>query len=158
MAIYMKFGEIEGDVTTKGYEKWIQLDTLTFGVGRSIGSAMGKNKTREADHPTVSEIIVTKLIDKASTKLLVESLAGKLDTKTKIDFTTTADGGIETFLKLELTDCGLSQFSMQSNGAEPQESLSLNFTKITYTHKALDSKVNGTPVRVGYDLAEMHTL
>ena len=35
MAIYMKFGSIDGAVTTKGFEKWIELNSFQWGVGRA---------------------------------------------------------------------------------------------------------------------------
>ena len=37
VAIYMKYGDIDGAVTTTGFEKWIELSSFQWGVGRGIG-------------------------------------------------------------------------------------------------------------------------
>ena len=77
VAIYMKFGSINGDVTTDGYKDWIELNSFQFGVSRAVSSGAGGN-TRESSAPNISEIVVTKYFDKASAKLYQDSLAGSL--------------------------------------------------------------------------------
>ena len=39
MAIYMSWDGIDGAVSTKGFEKWIELNSFQWGVGRAIGTA-----------------------------------------------------------------------------------------------------------------------
>jgi len=39
MALYMKYGDIKGAVTTDGFKDWIELNSFQWGVGRAIGSA-----------------------------------------------------------------------------------------------------------------------
>ena len=63
MAIYMNWDGVPGDVTTQGYEKWIELTSFQWGVGRGIGSAMSGQASRESSIPSVSEIVVTKRMD-----------------------------------------------------------------------------------------------
>ena len=60
MAIYMKWDGIDGAVTTQGFEKWIELNSFQWGVGRAIGTAARGAATREASEPNVSEIVITK--------------------------------------------------------------------------------------------------
>ena len=59
MAIYMKYkgGAVKGDVTEDGHKQWISLSSVQWGVGRSIGAAVGNAVNREASHPSVSEIM-----------------------------------------------------------------------------------------------------
>ncbi|MGH7064055.1 MAG: Hcp family type VI secretion system effector [Stellaceae bacterium] len=158
MAIYMKYGSINGPVTTQGFEKWIELNSFQWGSGRAIGSAARGSTSREHSEPSLSEVTVAKLTDVASPKLFLESVAGKLDNKVTIKFTTTTKGAIDTFLTFELTDCGVSGYSMSSGGEMPQESISLNFTKISKTFKGLDPDIAGSPETVGYDLTQMKTI
>ena len=68
MPIYMEFKGIPGAVETHGYEKWIELNSFQYGVGRAVSSGAGGN-TRESSAPNVSEIVVTKHFDVASAKL-----------------------------------------------------------------------------------------
>lgn len=155
MPIYMKFGSIEGDVTTKGYEKWIELNSFQYGVGRSVSSGAG-GKSRESSAPNISEIVVTKQFDKASAKLYQDSVAGTFDTKVEIKMNTTTKNATETFLAFELTDCGVSSYSLSSGGENPMESLSLNFLKVMVTPTPLDKsgQIKKGDV-VSYDLLEM---
>ena len=155
MPIYMEFKGVEGDVTTKGYEKWIELNSFQYGVGRSVTSGAG-GKSRESSAPNISEIVVTKHFDKASAKLYQDSVAGTFDTKVVIKMNTTTKNATETFLTFELTDCGVSSYSLSSGGDAPMESLSLNFLKIMVTPTPLDKsgQIKKGDV-VSYDLLEM---
>jgi type VI secretion system secreted protein Hcp len=155
VAIYMKFGDVNGDVTTEGYKNWIELNSFQFGVSRDMSSG-AHGATRESSAPSISEIVVTKLFDSSSAKLYQDSLAGNLDTKVQIKLTTTTKNKTETFLTYELTDCGVSSYSLSSGGDQPTESLSLNFLKIMLTPTPLDKsgQIKKGDV-VSYDLKQM---
>jgi len=153
----MKFGSINGNVTTEGFKNWIELHSFQFGVGRGVSSGAG-GATRESSAPSISEIVVTKTFDSSSAKLYQDSVAGNFDTKVEIKMTTTTKNKVETFLTYELTDCGLSGYSLSSGGDNPTESLSLNFTKIMLTPTPLD--ISGQIKKgdvVSYDLLGMKT-
>jgi type VI secretion system secreted protein Hcp len=157
MAIYMKFGDIKGLVETEGFKDWVELNSFQWGAGRGVGSATGSSKEREASAPSISEITVTKVFDEASNKLLLDALAGELNSKVEIKFTVTTKNQTDTFLAYELTNCGISGYSISSGGDRPSESLSLNFTKITTTYNARESAGKSSPNTVGYDLALLKT-
>jgi type VI secretion system secreted protein Hcp len=155
VAIYMKFGDVNGDVTTEGYKNWIELNSFQFGVSRGVSSGAG-GATRESSAPSISEIVVSKYLDSSSPKLYQDSLAGAFDTKVQIKMTSTTKTKVETFLAYELTDCGVSSYSQSSGGDAPVESLSLNFVKIVLTPTPLDKsgQIKKGDV-VGYDLLAM---
>lgn len=157
MAIYMKFGEVKGDVTTADYKDWIELNSFQFGVSRAVSSGAG-GATRESSAPSISEIVVSKYLDSSSPKLYQDSLAGTFDTKVTIKMTSTTKNKVETFLAYELTDCGVSSYSQSSGGDAPTESLSLNFVKIMMTPTPLDKsgQIKKGDI-VTYDLLEMKT-
>jgi type VI secretion system secreted protein Hcp len=157
MAIYMKYGSIKGRVTTEGFKDWIELNSFRWAVGRAVGSAARGSTSREHSEPRLSEVTVTKLTDVASPKLLLDAVGGKLDNKVTIKFTTTSKGAVSTFLTYELTDTGISNYSLSSGGEMPTESLSLNFTKISKTFTGEDPGISGSPETVGYDLTQMKT-
>lgn len=155
MPIYMKFGSIDGDVTTEGYKNWIELGSFQYGVSRAVSSGAGGN-TRESSAPNISEIVITKQFDKSSAKLYQDSVAGTFDTKVEIKMNTTTKNKTETFLTYELSDCGVSSYSLSSGGDAPMESLSLNFIKILVTPTPLDKsgQIKKGDV-VSYDLLSM---
>jgi type VI secretion system secreted protein Hcp len=155
MAIYMKFGGVDGQVSTENYKGWIELNSFQYGVNRNVSTGAG-GRGREGANPQISEIVVTKEFDVASPKLYQDAVAGSFSTKVEIKLTTTTKNKVDTYLAVELTDCGISSYSTSSGGDRPMESLSLNFTKIVYTPSPLDTK--GTPVKgavVAYDLMKM---
>lgn len=155
MPIYMKFGSIDGDVTTEGYKNWIELGSFQYGVSRAVSSGAGGN-TRESSAPNISEIVISKQFDKSSAKLYQDSVGGTFDTKVEIKMNTTTKNKTETFLTYELTDCGVSSYSLSSGGDAPMESLSLNFIKILVTPTPLDKsgQIKKGDV-VSYDLLSM---
>jgi type VI secretion system secreted protein Hcp len=155
MAIYMKFADIKGPVTTKGFEDWIELNSFQWGVGRGVGSAARSSTGRESSEPSISEIVVTKPMDISSNKLFQDATGGDLAAEVTLKFTSTTKDGVVTFLKYVLTDTGLSGYSLSSGGENPSESLSLNFTKIMITYSGLDPKTQAKPDTVGYDLTKM---
>jgi type VI secretion system secreted protein Hcp len=54
MAIYLKLGGVEGEVTTKGFEKQIEIMSASFGTARNIASAARKTNNRETSEPSQS--------------------------------------------------------------------------------------------------------
>jgi type VI secretion system secreted protein Hcp len=157
MALYMKYGDIKGAVTTDGFKDWIELNSFHWGASRSIGTGARGATSREHSEPNLGEVTVTKLSDVATPKLFLDSVGGKLDNKVTIKFTTTTKGKVETFLTYELENTGLSSYTMSSGGDMPTETLSLNFTKITKTFTGHDPGISGSPETVGYDLTQMKT-
>src|SRR5205085_2502586 len=126
MPIYMKYANIKGEVTAKKWDKWFEVDSFQWGIGRSISQVGGGGiSKRESSTPDVSEITVTKQTDAATTDLLKEALGAKMDNKVQIDFTRTGQKGEEEpWLQLTLTDTAVSGFSMSSGGERASESLS----------------------------------
>src|SRR5262249_16685931 len=132
-----------GQTTTEGYKDWITLGSCQMGAGRGIASAKGKGANREGSEPNISEIVVTKEWDAASSsKLFEESVSGEMSRKVDISFTTTSGAKQEVFLLIKLEDTGISGYSMSSAGeGKPSESITLNFAKIEFTPKIVDSKL-----------------
>jgi len=154
MPIYVQYGTIKGDVTATGHEKWIEVNSFQWGVGRGLSSPTGGSSDREASAPSVSEIVVTKPTDIASVKLLDESLEGE-GADVTIDFCKTDKGQLNVYLSYTLTNTMISGYSMSSGGDRPQESLSFNFTKVACRDVSLGSKnEDGAPETVTYDVGQ----
>lgn len=156
MPIYMKYDGIDGSVTQKGHEKWIEILSCQFGASRSMTTLAGRAADREASEPNVSEVVVTKPNDDASAKLFQEAVVGTDGKKVTIEFVSTGSPGVK-YLEFKLENVLVSSYSVSgsSGDARPMESLSLNFTKITMTHLKMDQKgaVTGSPIIGGYDVA-----
>jgi type VI secretion system secreted protein Hcp len=155
MAIYMQIPGIKGDATQGKHTDWIILNSCQWGVGRGISTPVGGANNREASEPSVSEVTVTKDYDSSSVLLFQESTVG-MDAKTpiKLDFCRTDQEG-EPYLQIELSDVLISGYSFSSGGDRPNESLSLNFTKIAVNETGPNQKNGaGQPVKAQYDIAK----
>jgi type VI secretion system secreted protein Hcp len=152
MAIYAKYDTVDGTATHKGHEKWLTINTIAWGAGRAITLTPGSTQSREGSTPSVSEVTMTKSMDGASPKLF--SFCCGLDAKgktVKIEFVRTGSPG-DTYLVYTLTDAMVSGYSVNSSGDTPEESLSLNFTKIEMKYiPSGEANDAGSPVIASYD-------
>ena len=73
----MKISGISGGSEISGYEGWIALDSILFGVEREIPMTVGRGSTRETDLPSVSELVATKGMDKSSNQLFAAACGSK---------------------------------------------------------------------------------
>ena len=156
MAIYLKFnnGSPAGNVTAKGYEDWIAIDSFSFGVGRAISMEAGAMANREATRPSISEVTLSKHIDAASGGLFKASVSGDEGVVAEIHIVQTGANAVEKYAVYKLEDAIISSYSISAtSGGAPMESISLSFAKIEAELNHAD-KTNKNPknMRVGYDL------
>jgi type VI secretion system secreted protein Hcp len=159
MPIYLEYdgGSITGDVTATGWEKWIELSSFQFGIGRGIASPTGGSADRESSAPSVSEITVTKDQDSSTGPLVTAALQGEGVT-VKIDFVKTSSGQLAKYMEYTLTNTMISGWSTSSGGDRPTESVSLNFTKIQVDPTTIDATgaiSNANPVTYDIGLAQV---
>jgi type VI secretion system secreted protein Hcp len=157
MAIYIDFEGIKGDATHSKHKKWLDIESLQWGVGRAIMTPSGSAQNREASEPSVSEVTVTKRMDSSSALLFQEACAGNAGKKVTIDLVTTGDPG-DIYMTYTLHNALVSGYSISTGGDRPTESVSLNFTKIEMKYTQFDEKnkvVNNFPA--SYDLATTKT-
>jgi type VI secretion system secreted protein Hcp len=156
MPIFMNYDGIPGDVTTAGHEAWIEVNSWQFGVSRAMTSSSASAADREGSTPSVSEIVITKVTDGASTNLFRASLGfgpGGEGKTVKLDFCKTDVSQPEPYLQFELDNTLVSGFTMSSGGDRPIESVSLNFTKIVMNNIGMGAaNATGQPDRAEYDL------
>jgi len=148
--IYLCIDEIKGEVTTSGFEDCIDIENFSDGVSRAISLAGG---TRETGRPSFSEISMGKSMDKA-TVLLRQHAAVGTPLDMNIHFVNT---GIERpceYYHVNLGGALLASHTMSNTADQPFESLTINFSRITYASYTYDGERCGTnPVTWGYDLA-----
>lgn len=152
----MKYEGIDGETTQGDHKQWIELQSCQLGTSRQISTVTGASADREASYPIVSEVVVTKEQDAASSKLFEAALYGEAK-KVTIDFVST---GNNVYMKVELENVLVSSYSVSGSGGQgvgrPMESIALNYLKITFTSFKMDQKGNavGTPNRANYDIGK----
>jgi type VI secretion system secreted protein Hcp len=132
MPIYMRLFEngvravVDGEVTAKGHEKWIELSSLQLGLSTTLGSDV-------LGYPPIkSEAAITKSQDSTSMQLFNRSINSPPLT---VDVHFVKPGETEPYLSFSLQNTEISSFGIASGTSE--ERLTLAFSKITYnTHEA----------------------
>ncbi len=56
MAICLDFEGIKGNVTAEGFEQYVEIHSVKFGVKRAITIEAGKMANREVGKPTLSTV------------------------------------------------------------------------------------------------------
>lgn len=161
MAIYLKVDGIKGDVTAKGYEDQIELESMSFGVSRDVSMEAGNIRNRETGLPYIQSIACSKVLDSSTPMLLQNALTGAASRSAEISIVRSGDGGgIVEVGKIILEEAMMSDYNF--NGvinSKPAESLSISFSKIEVDFAGADSAgKNGSNVKVGYDLTTARTI
>jgi type VI secretion system secreted protein Hcp len=152
-AIYLKIEGVDGESMVKGYEGWIKLDSFSWAVNRTISSPVGGGG-RDVSPPKVSEISVSKVMDKSSPLLFLEAAAGKVFPKVEIHVTDSGPTGEKTLYSMSLGDVLVSTYASASGGDRPTEQVSFNFTKIEMKYNPTNPDGStGEPIEAGYDFA-----
>jgi len=154
MAMYLKLGNVKGNVTASGYEGQIAVMSVHFGVARSVSMEPGNVSNREASKPSLSEITITKLADNSVAALFKESLTGSSGQEATITFVRTGTDKVQDFMTYKLSDCIISSYSISAQGdEEPIENISLSFSAIEVSYKDHDaSNKTGNPQRAAYNI------
>ena len=157
MSIYLKSDDIQGAVTAKGFEKTFELQSLTYGQTRNVGSRVGKTGKVDSSLAHIHEVVVTKNYDVSSTKLFEFSFSGKLLAKMVISLVRQDSSGPITYSEITLEDVVISGYQFGATGGagndEPSETVTLNYGKITIknTPPGKDGTA-GTPASAGWNV------
>lgn len=154
MPIVMKYQGIDGESKIKGFEKYSELTSFEFGVGRRISSAR-QGSTREGGDANLSEIVVRKKTDGTTVKYFEEACTGKLNKDVEIGFLRTGSGAPEEYLNFKMQGTGVAGLSFKSSGGQdsrPEEVLHLNFHKLTIKYNPIGDDFTGSPSSYGWDM------
>jgi type VI secretion system secreted protein Hcp len=155
----MKWGkgpDIEGEVTEANHTKWIAVDSVSMTTGRAIGGQIGSGQEkRHRGLPSISDLQISRSIDKASPLLFNTSVAGK-PTNVWIDLMEPPHDQTHPpnkVVEIELRNCVISSYHVGATGGGGSETLSLNFTAINFRYTPFSDKdVAGTTVKGFFDL------
>lgn len=160
MALYMKMDGINGNVTTKGHEGWIDIKSARFSCHRQIKLDVGHGADRETSIPHFNEVVITKHTDISSADLFTHMLKGDAIPTVTLDVCNTADE-VSAYVQYHLSDVMISQLNDFIPGAscQPLETLSLHYTSIEkrFTPKDHANQAQ-SPKSAGYNLITATTL
>lgn len=129
---------LTGDSTDAQYPKWIKISSAQLGVGRGVGLS-GSTVTTSA--PSVSEVVVTKVTDSTTPSLYTLTCGGTAAVTQPIDYVTIdfrKTGTTQVFYRLQMQNVYFSGMSSSSGGDVPSESLSIYFTRVSWSYVTFD--------------------
>ena len=157
MPIYMKAGDVKGEVSATGYTEEVELTSLQVGVGIGVSSPTGSGGKRTQSAASFSEVVATKAFDNASGLIFDKLAAGVAIPEVVITFVRASGkdkAGNDKYLIITLKDVLFSGQSFSSGGEMPSESVSLNYGKIKFDYWKSDKDSNLTQGTInGWDLA-----
>jgi len=132
MSLYMKLPHISGNVTTKGYEGWIELEHFDFtGITQHMSNQVGVKQNRLVNAPYIGVIHLIKKSDKSSIALFEYARDARVIPT--LDIHTLSTGNPPTaYSKYHLGKVFVSHYSddYASGNDAHQEYLTLNYETI----------------------------
>jgi type VI secretion system secreted protein Hcp len=156
MGIYMKFGDIQGDATQKGFEGWINLTHFEWGLDRKFAEdQVGRAFNREGAQAQMGACTVRKDSDSSSGVIIQTAATEFKGQKCEIAFVRTGNPG-ETYLHFTLTDALIQKLDVATQGPNerPIEAITIDFTEVEIKTKTLNESNTGEdPMVITYDAA-----
>lgn len=157
--IYVKFEgatELQGDSTDTKHQNEIEVSAFTHRVFQPKSSSASSAGAHTAERTEHGEVVFTKDIDRATSKLFRAASAGTVYPKVLITFyrayggkssTSTSQTRID-YYKIVLEDVVVSSVQTDINDGElPSETFGLKYGKITWEYK--QHKHDGTAASTG---------
>ena len=152
--IYLKIQGVDGEAQDDKHKDWIEVASFSFGVTNTGSGAVGMGSG--ASKASLSDLHVTKLVDKSSAGLFQACCNGKHFDTAKLYVRKAGENPLE-YLKYDMDEVFIT--SVQTGGTDggglATESVSLNFAKIklTYTVQNKDGTA-GTSIPKWYHAKE----
>ncbi len=148
------FDKADGESIVKGKEKWVELDSLSFGIEAETSWTKGGGAS--VGKPNPGKLIIEKNLDTASNVIYGYICTGKAFPKVEIQVQKIAGKGVpETYLTFTLE--GVFVTSVQNKvdtEGNPRETLSFVYKTISMEYKPQDMKTGqlGAPKTFTWDI------
>lgn len=137
--MFLKIGDIRGESVDEKHKDWIDASSFQFGIGVGVSRQPGADVV--VSKPNLSEIVVTKVLDRSSPSLFIGCASGARYNEVKLELN--VRGLTSPFYRITLNDVvvsGVSNSGAAGGDSKPTESISLNFAKIKIEYFVQDPK------------------
>ena len=156
MSIFMSYEGVEGEASdAHGHAGWLDIKDVYWGVNRRVTSHTSTRNDRESANAEIRDLIVTRHMDSATPRLVIESCCGR-GKDVVIHLTKTGTGsGADVFMEWTLKNALISKYEVEGRGQSnrrPLEKLTISFVDIEMKYTPYDE--NGSPMApsvVGFD-------
>lgn len=135
MPAFLKLGDIKGEATDQGHKEWINIESMSAAIHRTIPS--GAQATQRArGETTLGDIVVVRNVDKSSVKIAESCAKGEFHKEAEIHFCTDIHNAREPYLKYKLKNVVISSYSFSGTGSGnpiPSEEVTFGYTDIEWT-------------------------
>lgn len=147
---FLKLDGIDGESADRFHEKWIEIQSFSWGV--SNAGATGAGGGGGAGKAVPSDFTFVIPMTSASPKILDSVLSGE-HIKTAELSARKAGERQQDFLKWKLSDVLVSSYNTEGGGDSPMESIALRFVKmeVSYSPQKADGSL-ATAITTGWDL------
>ncbi|HEX7315141.1 MAG TPA: type VI secretion system tube protein Hcp [Pyrinomonadaceae bacterium] len=143
-------GDVKGESTREGYRDKIELLTFSHGVAMQMTGDIS-TRERTSGRPNHQDMTVTKYLDRASPILNLRCCEGKMFPQVDIIIGLDNHGAVVELMRYTLKNVLISSISIGGGGGDrPVETLTLNYTQITWDFK--DQKP-GVAAKGSWDLS-----
>ena len=133
--------DIKGECQLADFKDKIEILSFSHGVAQQITGDQSNTK-RTSGKPNHQDFTVSKYVDLATTSLIDYCNQAKPIATAKIIIGQNDNGKVDQFLVYELTNALISSVSVGGGGGgKPQETVTFNYTKISWTYKVQKSDV-----------------
>lgn len=151
--VYLKLDNIEGESVRKGFEK--QVDVLSFSWGGSQVTAVAGTGGSGAGRANLSELTITKYLDKASPKLFKALVAGTHIPNGVLSSVKAGSDVTKPFLQITLGELFVTSLQDSASSEVPVESVAFSYNTIKLEYFQQDDKGNLTSTgAVSYNLKQ----
>lgn len=154
--IYMKMPGVDGFVTEKNHNNWIQLTDIQFNIKRDLHTQTGHMANREMSKPSFSSITFRKTHDAVGAMLAQEACAGSSKDTVVLHICKTGSKELKVETEITLKDVFVNAWGVTTDASNDTkaESGSLNFAHIEIKGFPYDAQgKQKTPQSFAYDLA-----
>ena len=128
-------GAIAGESTLTDYSQKIELLSFSHGVAQQITGDQS-NQKRTSGKPNHQDFTVTKYLDVASPVLIDYCNQAKPIPTVTLTIGQNENGKVNAFMVYSLTNALISSVSVGGGGGgKPQETVTFNYTAISWTYK-----------------------
>jgi len=144
---FLKLDGIEGESTSKGHAKEIDIQSWSWGMSNSGSSGTGGGGG--AGKVSFSDISFMKSVDKSSPALFKACATGKHIDKATL---TVRNSDGQDYLHYQLENVLCTSLQQSGGGDAPTESLSLNYEKFKIEYQQPTRKGLGEMLSAGWDI------
>lgn len=156
--IYMKVDGVQGNVTVKNYEGWIELMDVSFGVSKQVAMKIGGMKDRTNGLLHFQEVQIRKMLDSSSCSLFGKSLHDRATAKVELHLVDIEKNHVH--YKMILNDVLFSDYQSHIfQNTLPIEFIKLSYTQLAQTYIGKDQFGKAqVPISVGYNLIKAESV